>query len=115
MIATITNEHASITIGDPVLIDTGADLGPARVVATGGARYFELPFPFTHAVIEPGDTFVAPFHFEHLSRREAGGHGTFTSNERLNQMTAAGIISITVAAQTSQNAKDFAEIAGAVL
>lgn len=111
MIFAITNEHDTITVGGPVVIDTGDNLGPARVYATGGAKYFQLPDFCKHLEIAPAGSKSVAVRVRDLIQREAGGHGTFTGSERLNQLIIAGIISVVVTAQTAENMLDIEEAA----
>lgn len=110
MIATVTNEHDTITIGALTAKDSGDNLGPARVYAVGGQRDYQLPHPFTHLEIAPGETGIVAVRPHDLHEREAGGHGTFKSVERLNQLIASDIISIAWADQPAQKYKDTEEL-----
>lgn len=93
MIVTITNLSTTKKLNALAVEDSGADLGTARVYATGGARSRPLPFPFGHVEIAASGTSILPVRPRDLRQREAGignGHGTHDAGEVWNQLVAMG-------------------------
>lgn len=104
MILTVTNLSATKILNELQVEDTGASLGTARVYAVGGARNRPLPFPLGHLTIPALGVVSVPVRARDLRQRESGignAHGTHESGEVLNQMVAAGLMSVSSAVQVA--------------
>ncbi len=97
---TSDNYDEGFTINTLDTISGGS--GPSGLLATGGARLYPLPYPFAHVGdLEDGDDVELPVNMRDF--RKQNHAETFEPGEELNQMVARGLITVAIAADTTDS------------
>lgn len=100
MLVTVTNVTAA-TINDLDSISGGT--GPSSLLATGGARKTPLPYPFGHiGALAASGTKQLSVHSQDMLRGGPVSYAqTLSPGQEWNQLVQGGIVTLTLAAETT--------------
>ncbi len=94
---TVTNTSSTITLNDLDTLTGG--VGPSALLAVGGQRINQLPYPFNDMTIAPSGSLAKSVHInDFLAKRVPWD--SFTPGEGWNAVIQSGMVTVSLGAET---------------